>query len=67
MKIDPMSAMIESIVSGDLKNYKSLKNNQSVEDSGFNDGSCIRLRPEYPDHIRSYDFVADRTRDGRPI
>jgi hypothetical protein len=21
------------------------------------DGSCVRLRPEYPNHIRSYDFV----------
>jgi transposase InsO family protein len=33
----------------------------------FNDGSCIRLRPQYPNHVWSYDFVADRTRDGRPI
>ena len=31
----------------------------------FNDGSCIRLRPEYPNHVWSYDFVADRTHDGR--
>ena len=23
----------------------------------FNDGSCIRLRPEYPGHVWSYDFV----------
>ena len=29
------------------------------------DGSCIRLRPEYPNHVWSYDFVADRTHDGR--
>jgi len=29
------------------------------------DGSCIRLRPEYPDHVWSYDFVEDRTHDGR--
>ena len=29
------------------------------------DGSCIRLRPEYPGHVWSYDFVADRTHDGR--
>src|SRR3712207_3339273 len=29
------------------------------------DGSCIRLRPERPDHVRSYDFVEDRTHDGR--
>jgi putative transposase len=33
----------------------------------FNDGSCIRLCPEYPNHVWSYDFVADRMRDGRPI
>lgn len=31
----------------------------------LNDGSCIRLRPECPDHVRSYDFVEDRTHDGR--
>jgi len=31
----------------------------------FNDGSCVRLRPLYTDHVWSYDFVADRTRDGR--
>ena len=30
----------------------------------FNDGSCIRLRPEYPNHVWSYDFVHDRTHDG---
>jgi len=33
----------------------------------LNDGSCIRLRPEYPNHVWSYDFVMDRTRDGRAI
>jgi len=31
------------------------------------DGSCIRRRPEYTDHVWSYDFVFERTRDGRPI
>jgi len=31
------------------------------------DGSCIRLRPERADHVWSYDFVAERTSDGRPI
>jgi putative transposase len=31
----------------------------------FNDGSCIRLRPERPNHVWSYDFVEDRTHDGR--
>ena len=33
----------------------------------FNDGSCIRLRPLYRNHVWSYDFVADRTSDGRAI
>ena len=32
-----------------------------------NDGSCVRLRPERRDHVWSYDFVHDRTRDGRPL
>lgn len=31
------------------------------------DGSCIRLRAEYPNHVWSYDFVADTTRDGRSL
>ncbi len=29
----------------------------------LNDGSCIRLRPEYKDHVWSYDFVMARTSD----
>jgi len=33
----------------------------------FNDGSCVRLRAERPNHVWSYDFVADRTHDGRPF
>lgn len=31
------------------------------------DGSCVRLRPTHKDHVWSYDFVADRTSDGRAI
>jgi transposase InsO family protein len=31
----------------------------------LNDGSCIRLRPERPNHVWSYDFVEGRTHDGR--
>ena len=31
----------------------------------LNDGSCIRLRAERPDHVWSYDFVADRTHNGK--
>jgi len=33
----------------------------------FNDGSCVRLQPTHKNHVWSYDFVADRTHDGRPI
>jgi putative transposase len=33
----------------------------------LNDGSCVRLRPTHRNHVWSYDFVADRTRDGRPL
>ena len=29
------------------------------------DGSCIRLRPEHRNHVWSYDFMEDRTHDGR--
>lgn len=31
------------------------------------DGSCIRLRAEHRNHVWSYDFVEDRTMDGRKI
>ena len=31
----------------------------------INEGSCIRLRPEYKDHVWSYDFMIDHTADGR--
>jgi len=31
----------------------------------LNDGSCIQLRPEYKDHVWSYDFMIDRTANGR--
>ncbi len=31
----------------------------------LNDGSCVRLRPERRNHVWAYDFVVDRTHDGR--
>ena len=31
----------------------------------MNDGSCVRLRPQHPNHVWAYDFVMDRTHDGR--
>jgi transposase InsO family protein len=33
----------------------------------LNDGSCIRLRPERRNHVWTYDFVHERTRDGRAL
>ena len=33
----------------------------------LNDGSCMRLRPQHRDHVWSYDFVHDRTKNGRPL
>jgi len=33
----------------------------------LNDGSCLRLRPEFPGHVWSYDFLLERTHDGRPF
>ena len=33
----------------------------------LNDGSCIRLRPEHPNHVWSFDFVEAATHDGRRI
>ena len=32
----------------------------------LNDGSCVRLRPTHRNHVWSYDFVMDRTHDGKP-
>ena len=31
----------------------------------LNDGSCVRLRPSWKDHVWAYDFVHDRTKDGK--
>ncbi len=33
----------------------------------LNDGSCIRLRPAFKDHVWAYDFVHARTHDGRAL
>jgi putative transposase len=31
----------------------------------LNDGSCIRLKPEHKDHVWSYDFMVERTNNGK--
>jgi transposase InsO family protein len=33
----------------------------------LNEGSCVRLRPEHPDHVWAYDFVYARTHEGRAV
>jgi putative transposase len=33
----------------------------------LNEGSCIRLRPAYPNHVWAYDFVHERTHDGQAL
>ena len=33
----------------------------------LNDGSCVRLQALFADHVWSYHFVQDRTRDGKSI
>ena len=31
----------------------------------LHDGSCVRPRPKYPNHVWGYDFMHERTQDGR--
>ena len=31
----------------------------------FADGSCLRLRPCWPNHVWAYDFLEDRSHNGR--
>ncbi len=33
----------------------------------LNNGSIVRLRPEFPKHVWSYDFMQDRTHNGVPF
>jgi transposase InsO family protein len=33
----------------------------------LNDGSCVRLRPAFKNHVWSYDFMHARTSDGRSL
>ncbi len=33
----------------------------------FNDGSCIRLRPQFKNHVWSYDFVQDKLYNGKKV
>jgi len=33
----------------------------------LNDGSCMRLRPQHKNHVWAYDFVQDKTHDGKSL
>ncbi len=33
----------------------------------LNDGSCVRLRPEYRNHVWSYDFIEDKLTNGKKV
>jgi transposase InsO family protein len=49
---------------------KGLKIPQKQKPRGrlcLDDGSCIRLRPERPNHVWSHDFVSAKTNDGRTV
>ena len=50
--------------------HEGLKVSQKQKPRGwlwFNDGSCVRLRPEHTNHVWSYDFVSAKTYDGRAL
>ena len=42
-----------------------IKQHRKRRFSGCSANSCVRHRAEYKDHVWSYDFVTDRTEDGR--
>jgi transposase InsO family protein len=47
---------------------EALKVSQKQPERGrlwVNDGSCVRRRPQHRHHVWSFDFVMDRTHDGR--
>jgi putative transposase len=53
------------IGSGDAKGLRFHKKQAKKGRLWLNDVSCVRLRPERPNHVWSYDFVQDQTHDGR--
>jgi hypothetical protein len=47
---------------------EALKVSQKQPERGrlwVNDGSCVRRRPQHRHQVWSFDFVMDRTHDGR--
>ena len=52
---------------GRLEGLKVPKKQKPRRRLWFNDGSCVRLRPERANHVWSYDFVSAMAHDGRAI
>ncbi len=53
-----------------LWRMEGLKVNQKVHKQrslGHSGNSCVKRRAEYPNHVWTYDFVADQTEDGRML
>jgi putative transposase len=44
---------------------KTPRGREDEEQLTPSDGACTRLRAEWPNHVWSYDFVEDRTHEGR--
>ena len=49
------------------EDLKMLKRQKPRGRLWFNDGSCVRLRPQHRNHVWSYDFVSAKTYDGRTV
>ena len=50
-----------------LRGLKVPKKQKKRARVGDQEHSCIRHRPEHKDHVWSYDFVMDRTHNGKPF
>ena len=50
-----------------LEGLKVLQKQPKRSRLWLNDGSCIRLAPHHRNHVWSWDFVFDRTHDGRTL
>jgi transposase InsO family protein len=46
---------------------KVIKKRRKKRRLWLSDGTCIRIRPNHANHIWAYDFVEDRTSDGRKL
>ena len=60
-------ARIEYSKSGGAKGLKVPQKQRPRGRLWLNDGSCVRLRPERPNQVWSYDFMSARTQEGRTL